>query len=193
MEVINFVDDGTIDIPPAFFENWIIDNTLSLAMDRIVEPSSRPLKWRFRTAAASLASEVFAARLNWDRISSDLVRASQGAGMAQGEVRPLLADASTWGRSHPPRWMALTRSWVFNLEHGLFVNVMSGASVSQDCFDYAFAEHCPLPGWTMSDFLSEEGLIVEVDHVVHDVSVPKSFLDVGDVIIVNCPIGVLTQ
>lgn len=155
-----------MDLPPAFFADWIIDNTLTNGMDRLADPSSRTLEWRLRVSAAELAADVAASRSDWSAFSSHLAGASREEGMKQDEVPPVLGDAWQWGQAHPTRWMDLPRNWVFDLGAEEFVNVKTGVTLAVPAFDWAFSDLCPLAGWSIGDFFLCEGPLIEVDRVV---------------------------
>lgn len=166
MQTINFHPDGKMDLPPAFFADWIIDNTLTNGMDRLADPSSRTLEWSLRVSAAELAADVAASRSDWSAFSLHLAGASLHVGMEQDEVPAMLADAWNWGRAHPTKWMDLPRRWVFDLEAEEFVDVKTGVTLAVSAFDWAFSDLCPLPGWSIGDFFLCEGPLIEVDRVV---------------------------
>ncbi|ANY19573.1 hypothetical protein A6F68_01052 [Tsuneonella dongtanensis] len=187
MQSINFHPDGYIKLTADFFEDWIIDNTLSSAMDRFGDPSSRSLKWRFRTSAAALAADVAASGSDWSALSLHLAAASREAGMEQEEVPAMLADAWKWGQANPTRWMALPRRWVFDLEAEEFIDVTNGVTLAVPAFDWAFSGLCPLAGWSTSDFLLCEGPVIEVDRV--EFLAPRSarFVHVDDEVVLELP------
>lgn len=187
MQIINFHPDGTINLPPAFFADWIIDNTLTSGMDRLADPSSRPLEWRFRVSAAALAADVAASRSDWSAFSSHLAAASCEEGMKQDKVPSVLGDAWQWGQAHPTRWMDLPRNWVFDLGAEEFVNVKTGVTLVVPAFDWAFSDLCPLPGWSIGDFFLCEGPVIEVDRVEVRTLSSARFVPVDDEVVLEMP------
>lgn len=185
MEYPTLTASGLVHCPPDFFDHWIIDHTLSRGMDRFSDPSHTSMEWRLRVNGAALAADVVAANFDWDRVSSGLMRAALEQGVQAEASTTLLAEAWSWGFENPTPWMIVPRVFVWDQTHGAAINVVAGTSHSREDFDRRLDRHCPLPGFSMAEFLIAEDLIYRVEATERDPAIAKQFFIRDDLLIFN--------
>ncbi len=187
METPKLNDASLVDLAPDFFDRWIIDYTCSRGMDRFDDSSRTSMECRFRTNAAALAADVAGAGYDWEHAARTFSAAAFEKGVTREKADVLLAEAWRWGKAHPTKWMDLTRRWIFVESPGAFYEMRTGIYLSDPEFDDGFDDLCPLPGWSMSEFLLEHKFVTWVYRVTRDRRQPVEFYEAGGIPFFNHP------